>query len=384
MIAGRKLATGVALLALMAGFGAGVNRFLASHDSSSYAPAIDPTHDRIAPQLALPGTVYFAAGGGLFALHGTSVSKLQPAGQGWMQPALVPEGGLLAVKRVANQYSDLYWLNTNGTIKQQLSHDAGSPGNLDSNNWIFYPAVGPDGKVNFSYDWPKEPPGNGYQVDFEIWSATLGATIDRTAASAGTGMTQLTAMNLATGWYTGGNVSPVPLSGGHLLYVKYEEAINPNQVSTPVPGAIAGDEVSQLRMDPKPQATITGEGTPLTQPTDDCAQPALSPSQTMMAMICTPLTANGPSTSESDLVVATFDAQTGAIGPLRRLVTGTLAAAPAWSPDGSSLVYLAPEPGDGYFQLWYLKRAGTATPSAPAMVTSGNDLDATSAPVWTS
>jgi Tol biopolymer transport system component len=126
----------------------------------------------------------------------------------------------------------------------------------------------------------------------------------------------------------------------------------------------------------------SSDGTPLTQPQDDCAQPALSPDQTEIAMICTPVKDGAPSSTEADLVVATFDAQTGALGPLDRLVTGTMAAEPAWSPDGQSLVYLAPEAPDGLFQLWYLKNATAPHPGTPQQITTNLDLTATSAPVW--
>ena len=154
-------------------------------------------------------------------------------------------------------------------------------------------------------------------------------------------------------------------------------------MSTPVPGADPGDEVSQIRMDPTPNANGTGHGTPLTQPGDDCAQPALNPDETEIAMICTPVVNGAPSSSESDLVVASFDAATGTLGPLNRIATGTMAASPTWSPDGTDLVYLAPEAGDGYFELWYVKDATTLPALQARQVTSDLDLDG-SAPVWTS
>jgi hypothetical protein len=174
------------------------------------------------------------------------------------------------------------------------------------------------------------------------------------------------------------------LDGGGLLYVDYESAYgDTGQLSTPMPSAVPGTEVSQIRMDPKPLYNTEGsDGAALTQPEDDCAQPALNPAQTEIAMICTPVVNGAPSSTESDLVVASFDAATGTLGPLDRLVVGTMAASPAWSPDGTDLIYLAPEAGDGYFELWYLKGAATATPSLAKQVTSDLDLDG-SAPVWT-
>jgi hypothetical protein len=366
-----KALTVVVLLGLMAGFGVGVNRYLASRTSRAFDAPNKPTHETIAPKSALKGIVYFADDGGLFAIDGTKVIQLQPQGQGWMQPALLPDGsGLLAVKETPNLYSDLYELNLDGTIRAQLSQDAATSAknaiDLSGNNWIFYPTVGPDGDLYFSYDWPKEPDAsNQYQVDFAIWKATMGSTIER--GNAGKTMTRLSGPD----WYTGGDVSPVPLAGGHLLYVKYESANNPGQVSTAIPGALPGQEVSQLRLDPTPAT----DGTPLTQPAQNCSEPAVSPDETMIAMICS------PSSTEADLVLASFSVTAG-IGPLTYVVTGTMAAMPTWSPTGTDLLYLAPASGNGYFQLWHISGVNTGIPLTPKMVTSDLDLDATSAPVW--
>ncbi|HXZ99958.1 MAG TPA: hypothetical protein VEK76_06370 [Candidatus Binatia bacterium] len=384
----RRAATAAILVVLMAGFGAGVNRYLASRSSRVDAP---PVHNPVQfhPQFTLPGSIYFAAGGGLYSLHGSTITELQPPGQGWTQPVLLPDGSaLLAVKVTTNYFSDLYELNLDGSIESQLSHDSGkvTATQLGNDDWIAYPAVGPGDTLYFSYDWPKGgvcEPGNGYQVDYSIWSTTLGTEIDRAGVVKGKDITQQSWAN----YYTGGDVSPVPLLGGGLVYVDYESAYgDTGELSTPLAGAVPGTEVSQIRLDPKggsPATCAPGEdGTALTQPGDDCAQPALNPDQTEIAMICTPVVAGAPSSAESDLVVASFDAATGTLGPLQRQVTGVLAASPTWSPDGQDLLYLAPEGGDGYFQLWYLKGATAAVPGHPRQITSNLDLDATAAPAW--
>jgi hypothetical protein len=382
----RKLLTWVVLLALMAAFGVGVNRFLASHDVAAFAAASDPTQVHVASQLSLPGTVYFADGGGLYSLTGTDISQLQKRGQGWTQPVLLPGGaGLLAVKVTANYYSDLYELSLTGAVEAQLSHDSGqvTATALGNDDWIYYPAVGPDNTLYFSYDYPKgnvdDPAECCYQVDLSIWETTLGTTINRSAVVHSAGISQESWAN----YYTGGDVSPVPLNDGGFLYVDYEDAYgDTGQLSTPLAGAVAGSEVSQVRLDPKPLYNSAGsDGAALTQPQDDCAQPALNPDQTEIAMICTPIVNGAPSSTESDLVVASFDAATGTLGPLDRIVTGTMAASPAWSPDGTDLIYLAPEAGDSYFELWYVKGAATSRAPHAKQVTSDLDLDG-SAPVW--
>jgi Tol biopolymer transport system component len=367
----RRLLTWIVLLVLMAAFGAGVNRYLASGGTTAFAPDKQPTQTDV--KLALPGTVYFADDGGLFALAGTQITQLQKEGQGWTQPVLIPGGvGLLAVKVTANYYSDLYELNLSGRVEDQLSHDSGkvTATALGADDWLYYPAVGPGNTLYFSYDWPKggvSDPGNGLQVDFSIWETTLGTKISRTNVENVDGITQQSWAY----YYTGGDVSPVPLVGGGLLYVDFEQAYG------------QGIEVSQIRLDPKPLYNVAGsDGTALTLPQDDCAQPALNPDETEIAMICTPVVNGAPSSTESDLVVASFDAATGTLGPLHRIVTGTMAASPTWSPDGTDLIYLAPEAGDGYFELWYVKDAATSRVVQPKQVTSDLDLDG-SAAVWT-
>ena len=384
---GRRAVTAICILVLMAGFGAGVNRFLASRTSGVDAPATNPTKTVIAPQLALPGTIYFADGGGLFALKGTSVTQLQPEGQGWTQPVPLPNGtGLLAVKVTANYYSNLYELSLSGQVMQQLSHNSGkvTATSLGNDDWIFYPAVAANSTLYFSYDYPKRNIDDQsqccYQVDYSIWSTTLGTNIDRSNVVGHAGITQQSWAN----YYTGGDVSPVPLTGGGLIYVDYETAYGgSSQLSQPFAGAAPGTEVSQIRMDPRPvYGSQSAKGTALTAPQDDCAQPSLNPAQTEIAMVCTPVVNGAPSSTEADLVVASFDAQTGTIGTFTRLVTGTMAAVPAWSPDGKSLVYLAPEPGDGYFELWYIKNAATAHAAHSVQVTNHLDMDASAAPQW--
>ena len=383
----RRLLTWTLILVLMAAFGVGVNRYLAGGSTTAFAPATKkPTQTNV--RLALPGTVYFADGGGLFALTGTHITQLQAEGGGWTQPVLIPGGGgLLAVKVTANYYSDLYELNRSGRVEAQLSHDSGkvTATELGADDWLYYPAVGPGNTLYFSYDWPKgnvgDPAQCCYQVDFSIWETTLGADITRANVQHAAGITQQSWAN----YYTGGDVSPVPLVGGGLLYVDYEEAYgDTGQLSTPLAGAAESTVVSQIRLDPKPRYNVAGsDGTALTQPQDDCAQPALNPDETEIAMICTPVANGTPSSTESDLVVASFDAATGTLGPLDRIITGTMAASPTWSTDGTDLIYLAPEAGDGYFELWYVKDATTSLAPHAKQVTTDLDLDG-SAAVWTS
>ena len=127
---------------------------------------------------------------------------------------------------------------------------------------------------------------------------------------------------------------------------------------------------------------------------------AAAPDGLKLAVVCTP--AGQPSRLE----IAQFDGK--ALGPPATVATG-LVAGPAWAPDGSGLLYLKALDTTGHFQLFYQNLSGTSqtptpTPSpvrAPArggttatpapvptpqparQVTTNNDYDATSAPLWT-
>ncbi len=72
---------------------------------------------------------------------------------------------------------------------------------------------------------------NPYQVDLDVGRRRSGSTIDR--AEAAKTMTQVSGPY----WYTGGDVSPVPLPGRRPPHAEYQAANNGDQVSTAVPAA---------------------------------------------------------------------------------------------------------------------------------------------------
>ena len=88
----RKALIVVCWLLVMALFGFGVNRFIASRQNTAItAPPEDPL--KVQTQFALPGTIYVTQGGTLYALNGSRFSKLalpttDPQGDqvSWTQP----------------------------------------------------------------------------------------------------------------------------------------------------------------------------------------------------------------------------------------------------------------------------------------------------------
>ena len=366
----RRLAA-ILFLPMMLAFGSGVYLYLGTLKSKVVKTRAElPTVTK--PRLVLPGTMFVVQDGRLFKLKDGGFTEIGVPGD-WSQPTLTPDHThLVAVLRGALS-SDLYLLDLNGHIVKRLTNNASKI--VENNHWAFYPRVSPDGSTLFySYDGPKHVDGAPGD-DLSIWSMPLNGS-------------QYQARHRTSPyWYTGGDVTPVPLAGSALLYVQH--SIDPSTVVH-----------SQIRLQSRPGDLV---GKPLTNLADDCSEPALSPDGTQLAMICR----EGKQTAK--LEVASFNGT--ALGPARVLVEGALFAAPAWSPDGQALAYFAPSGAAGHFELWWLAVPVVATPSptatttpshapsaggtassvtvpslpatpVPVQVTQGVDLTATSPPAW--
>lgn len=344
----RRVAVILVVVLAWAAFGFGVNRFLASRKSTLTAAQTVVTPSQETPAVRLSGTIFLSQAGHLYRLRGAQFTdlRLPASGGAWMQPAAAAPGQLLAVAR-ADLSSDIYLIDsTTGSVVKQLTHNATTTERVELNAWSFFPHLAADGStVVFDYDGPKT--GVSFEVDMAVWGGPMsGALITR----------QWTTPNA----YTGGDLSPIPLPDGSILYAQYSLQGDTNQV------------VSRL-------ATVARPGsTPhfLTDAASDCNEPSVSPDGTELAMICT------SDTQTAKLEVLPLTAAAPATP--RVVVDGCLCASPAWSPDGTGLAYLAPADASGRFQLWWLQGAGAGAFKAPQQVTSHLDLDATSPPAWTS
>jgi hypothetical protein len=343
----RRALTIVVLLALMAGFGLGVNRLIASrkHQIPTEQSVFKPTATR--PTIVLPGTLYLAQNGDIYRLSDGFFTDLHlsTASGLWMQPAYIPNSqDIVAVLRAA-EFSNVYLLSSQGAILRRLSNNANP--HLDTvylNHWMFYPHMGADGNtIFFSYDQPKN--SGSYAVDFSVWSGTLSGKL---------AATQLSNSNP----FTGGDVDPTPMANGAVMYSKF--AIG------------SGNAFSQIAIQLKP----LGRPTLLTTPAQDCGQPAPSPDGTKVAMICI----GGTGLQSTRLEIATLTA--GKLGVPQTLVDNCLCSAPVWAPDGSGLVYYNTADATGHFELWWIKGALSAAPSPPLQVTTNLDFDASSPPSW--
>ena len=273
----------------------------------------------------LPGTLFLAQAGALYSLNSGRFHQLT-AEEGWSQPSLFPNG-LLAVKRSV-LYSDIYILNRFGQVQRQETVDIASiPTGADpsSYNWAFYPRISPDQtSLWLAYDNPKY----GYDVILSIWQMPLYGSIHE-------GKLWSSADD-----YTGGDVQPIPLAGGGVIYTKYSYGPDLKLIG-------------QLWYTNRPSGSfVTGHA--LTDPSEDCRDPALSPDGHEVAMICT------YEKQISYLTIATWDGSN--LGPRTTLVSSQLVAQPTWAPDGSGIAYLAPGSPDGPFQLWFLPKNAYAPP----------------------
>jgi hypothetical protein len=311
--------------------GIGVYVFLDSHRGNLAAQAQRPGQEqaRNAALQRLPGMVYLVQAGTLYKLQaGTFTPLLKPAGTAsWSMPAVSPRGDSLVVVHRDYAYSDLVLVDAAGHVQTQITHAASKT--IELNHWALYPRLSADGStLFFSYD-PKDR-FNNYNVVMAVWSLPLGA--------AATQMRKWTTPNN----YTGGDVQPLPLASGGVIYTKYGLQESQNRI------------MGQLWI-----STRAGSvGRALTSADDDCSQPSLSPDGQRLAMICT------GGKQAASLEVAAFDGTN--IGPRQVVVAGQLAAQPVWSPSGDSIVYLAAQGLSGHFQLW-LQQVPTPLPAPTAV-----------------
>ena len=338
---------GVGLAVLMVVTGVTSYMYLGSRQSKVVVHVQKPTAATPRPQaFSLPGTLYLAQSGALYSFSAGRFHQLTDE-DGLMQPALYPDGSyLLAVRRQA-QYSNVYQLTRFGFANFPLTNNESLPRdrwNTGANQWSFYPRLSADQRTLFmSYDGPKYGTFNGYDFDdYNINMAVWAVPVVGTVPPGGTvrGGRQWTSPND----YTGGDMQPIPLPSGAVLYTKY--SYDPD-----------GNRVGQLWYTSRPGSA----GTALTSQAASCAQPAISPDGGNIAMICT------YGKQVSYLTIATWNGSS--LGPLKVVISDQMVAQPIWAPDGSGIAYLAPSGAAGPFQLWFLPKNAYNPPPPPPVPT---------------
>jgi hypothetical protein len=321
------LAAGLAILMAIGGMTSYV--YLGSRQSKAVAAPLKPI--AVLPRaqaFTLPGTIYLAQSGALYSFSAGRFHQLTSEA-GWTQPSLSPDGNsLLAVQRYPT-YSDVYIMTRYGSVTGHLTSTQAPPRStwdIGANAWSFYPRLSPDQRTLWiSYDGPKAA-GNGYfDVDMAVWAVPFGGSI-------GQGRPWTSANS-----YTGGDVQPVPLTSGGIIYTKYSYDSEANRVGQLWYTNRAGSA-----------------GKALTTTSADCAQPALSPDGGSIAMICT------YQKQVSYLTIASWNGSS--LGGLQTVISDQLVAEPIWAPDGSGIAYLAPGGPAAPFQLWFLPKNAYAPP----------------------
>jgi len=326
---------GVGLVALMLVGSFGTYSYLGGRQSKVAVAVQKPTAASPRPHaFILPGTLYLAQSGALYSLSLGRFHQITPE-TGWTQPSLYPDNSYLLAVFKTDVYSDVYVLNRFGGFVRRVTNNLASPANPDNSvrHWSLYPRLGPDMATMFmSLDSPKF----GYDVPFSIWSLPIsGATGGRLWTNAND--------------YTGGDMQPIPLRSGGIIFTKY--SYGPD-----------GNLVGQIWLTTHPSPGPYGvDGRGLTAPADDCQQPSLSPDGTQIAMICT------YELQISRLEIGSWDGSN--ITNRHYVIIDQLVAQPTWAPDGSGIAYLAPSAGEGAFQLWFLpKNAYNPPPPSPIPV----------------
>jgi Tol biopolymer transport system component len=320
-----RVVLGVALTVVMVVTGVSTYVYIGTRHSKVTEAPLKPTAAEPTPhQFVLPGTLYVVQNGALYSLNAGRYRQITSEA-GWMEPALVPDGNLVIVRR-QGFFSDVFEINVFGRTLRQMTNNQAPRRSYDTgdNHWSFYPSVSPDGRTLYmSYDKPKY----GYEVDLSVWSMPFNGSL-----ASGTVWSD----EYADPGYTGGDVQPLAVPGG-VIYTRYDRNYD---------GSIA----SQIWYTNRPGSY----GKAWTSLAEDCREPSIAPGGGWLAMICT------YNKQISYLVIAPFAGPN--LGARRILISDQMVAQPTWAPDGSGIAYLAPVIGDQPFQLWFLPRAAYFPP----------------------
>lgn len=292
----------------------------------------------------IPGRILFAKQGDIWIWQDDTGRQLTTSGDLW-QPSWSPDGTLITCIRRGQSYSDVMLLAADGsspvTVTQNSSNEPlNSFERIYSSIWAFYPVFSPDGR-DVTYSSQAGPPGQSPAVEYRLTLFTAPA---------------------------GGNSAPQQLFAsaegqvGRMAYAPDGELIFEF-----APTSVDQQPVLQ-RLDPQSE-----QATPLANVPPTSYNPAISADGTWLAYATR-------TDNRTDLFALPL-----AGGTPTQLTTVGSARAPAFSPDGKQLAFLAVAPGGNGFDLWVANLAiegGTIRADTPRQITTNMQIDADSGLSW--
>ncbi len=294
----------------------------------------------------LPGRIAFTAAGDLWVWQGSSGSQLTSGGAA-AQPAWSPDGAQLVFVQSGLSYSDLALIGARGGTVRTLTENGSTlpPGSFERSAdviWAFSPTFSPDGR-EIGYASQIAPPTGTPLLDQPL--ALMRRSVVPGAA---------TDVLYQDAYAHVGRIAYTP-DGSQIIFS-----------ITPVDRRAPSRLMSYDR-----QRGVTA---PLAGAPDQSYDPALSPDGRWLVFA----TRDG---AHTDIFALNLRQ-----GGLTRLTQRADARAPAISPDGSYLAYLAVAPGGAGFDLWiaelYSDATGRLFAGESRRITTDLQIDATSGLSW--
>jgi TolB protein len=306
----------------------------------------------VAEGLELPGRLLFVVAGNLWLWQGDRGAALSNSGDAY-QPAWSPDGSQIAYIRREESSSDLMVMPAAGGEPTQLTtNGSGEPlhsyERIYASVWAFYPAWSPDGG-EIAFASQAAPPYGSPAAEYRV------------------------------------TLYSVPAAGGERQQLYAEDTGHVGRLAYAPDGASiaflftpAGEGAAQLFS----YTRAGGAAVPVPGAPEQSYDPAFSPDGRWLAFAARDMSASsGGVTKRTDL----FAMPVGG-GATVRLTSLGGARAPAFSPDGKQLAFLAITPGSDSFDLWVvdlqLGADGTLRASQPRQVTHDLRIDADSGLSW--
>ncbi|MCU0491051.1 MAG: hypothetical protein MUD01_05670 [Chloroflexaceae bacterium] len=321
-------------------------------------PAAPPAAEEAPPAPAgtvvrgddLPGRLLFVQRGTVWLWEGREGRPLLGDGQAW-QPAWAPDGLRFAYVRRDNSFSDLWLADANGRNINRITNNGtrqppNSRARVLESRWSFYPAFSPDG-TRLVMASQFSPPVGDPAVEYNLALYTIGANGSQRRQVFADDNAQL------------GRTVYAP-QGGSMVFTRV---------------ATARDGQSQLyRLNLRDGTSVAYPGAP-----EGSYDPAFNTEGTWLAF--TARTGEG-----TDIYALPGNPGSTSTPTAIRLTSLGKARAPAFSPDGTRLAFLAIPEGKTGFELFVVDLTvaanGALTASEPRQVTVDLKLDADSGVSW--